>query len=113
MRQEPQAPSSRQERGGVLWWRQSRPLALEITGRDFDRALDDTAVPIDAFLERTETFGELGYCFRFAVGFGSSRAACRVCRDDGDFLAQVIGHLVHRIGLQRMELFQEAEEQQP
>ena len=69
-------------------------------------------MPIDLLFEHAEALGYLRGRLRFAVRRAGGRTADGVGRDDGDFLAKVFGHLVDCIGLNRMELLQEAEEQQ-
>src|SRR5205807_5637592 len=90
----------------------SRPLPLEIAGRDFNCALDDASMPIDLVFEHAEALAYLRGRLRFAVRGAGARSADGVGRDDGDFLAQVFGHLVDCNGVNRMELLQKAEEQQ-
>ena len=87
----------------------SRPIALEIAGGDFDRALDDASMSVDMLFEHAEPLGYFGDRFRFAVSLSASRSTDRLSSDDCDFLAQVIGHFLDGIGLQRVELLEKPE----
>src|ERR1700757_3746771 len=106
-------PAIRQAAAEALRSAASRPVALEIAGRDFNRALDDAAMPADLFFEHAEALGDLRGRLRFAVRLAGGQTADGIGCDDGDFLAQVFGHFIDRFGLKRMKLLQKTEEQQP
>jgi hypothetical protein len=102
--------SAAREASERLGCRASRSVALKIAGGDFDRAFDNAAVPVDIFFKHGEAFSKQRDPLRVSVRLRCSGSADRFGRDDSDFLAQVVGHLVDRIGLEGMQLFEKAEQ---
>ena len=68
---------------------------------------------VDILLQGAEAFGNLGNSLGAPIGLSMRKLGGSVVRDDRHLLAQVMGDLFGGGGLQRVQLLQEAEEQQP
>src|SRR6185369_1431924 len=90
----------------------SRTLALEIAGRDLDRALDDAPMPIDAVFQGADAFGDLGDGVGSPVCWRNRNDGARLDCDDTQLVAQGVGDLLDRGGLQAVQLLKKSEEQQ-
>jgi len=86
------------------------PNALKIGYHDLNRALDNTFMAVEILLQRAEAFGNLGNSLGPPIGLSMRNL---VLRDDRHLLAQVVGDLFGDGGLQRVQLLQQTEEQQP
>src|SRR5215468_10754658 len=109
-------PSSRRHRSrkeGGLGWPRSRPFPLKIVGRDFEGAFDHQPLLVHTLFQQPETSADLRNTLASSTQIGGGAGSGRWRSDDSDFLSQIARDLFDGTCRQRMQLFQEAEEQQP
>src|SRR5437660_1523298 len=85
----------------------------QIMGRDFERAFDHQSLLVDTFFQQPEALADLRNIVALCNRIGGGAGRGRWCSDDSDLLSQIASDLFDRTCGQRMQLLQEAEEQQP